>query len=1122
MSSSDESEYAISMPIVKKNPNYYAVSSDDSEVPRRRPITKNVPVDDSGGSDDSDGSDVESPKEKPSTNDSVSDIETSVSVVDPIQALLNVVNPEHAAVIKALQQKTADLEEKACQMEVEVQTFKRKADEAVVENERLAKRLKTIEDEAAKKTTAEMGTETVTEAVTETAAAAKNTAEMAAETVAETVAETAAKNTTGTAAKKDVETATEREVEEEQVLEIYSSYTPLVSGGSKHPTQLCSSTNLADLLPTELTGSLQAHLHEKTVKNEALSDAQLEAIALTRRRNMIDKCAFIVGDATGVGKSRIALGFIANHYAFTGKKTRVLYLSIGNLFDDVSRDAKAIKLENKFKNGATIKKKGEPIRIDESMLFVPHTAIRAFTAKRLLAWLLTNKTKAVEEKEPILIIDEVHKFTNKTKSGQECAELLNAAHEAGVHIMLLSATFASNVSQLELTAKATGMIKSVVHKVHPVEGFGELARSIRRLGEVGLEALTMQLRTSGGYISRSLSMEGVEFELVEAPMSAVDEGRYKQAATLWKDLRDVPIWNMQTGSVYHSASLRFFKALTMQIRLPAVIENAVEGLERGEQVVLTCLTTDEASIKRSAAAAEAEDGADAEGDDGVDEVEATNRLRNGTLLDNILQVIAVARKAAAGNDKAIESLKGIELRAKALDLPVVAAIDTAKHRLAAALGNDRSKVVELTGRKKHVECDFGDDLSDKTNWKIVDRTEGLLDGKRRFQEGTARVAIVSAAASTGTSLHDVNGARRRVIALELPYSSQQYNQSAGRYHRSGQRSAPVMVLPVLPGVKAESRFAASICARLAQLGAISTGDRRSGAGVVDFGAAAELSGAIANRAACKLNEKHPDIDLGSTPTAIRLMNRCLAMRPSKGNKIMDEFVEMVKQVAREARGKNPRVIEMHVDGNVLTEVDSFERVEVKGVRGRSLVKHLKRDDGLTFEAASAQCGSFGSKTVAFYQKSHVAKIDVASPVAMVEVDGGIATICRPNGKKTRQTEAEFRSTAFVRVTAESARAKWNEWYVKRVKTEIYVVTLPLIDFICTNYVDSVGLVRLIDGQNTLLGMRVLKYDYDRQVKLKTEAKEKAQEKAQEDAHAEEQAESTTVGRSVAGCSTDPL
>ena len=870
--------------------------------------------------------------------------------------------------------------------------------------------------------------------------------------------------------------------EEDQELEVYSKYKPVINGGSPHPTALCSSTNLSDLISDEVRADLQCHLNHATVTNRKISDAQLEAIALCRRRNVVDKLAFACGDGTGVGKTRVALGNVLNQHAFvSGKKPRVLYISVANLYDDVVRDAKEIGLNAGIYNGNRMSKKGKAdICIADSILFVSHNVITSFTPQKLMHWLLEKKKKATPGKEPILIIDEVHKLANKTKRGSAAAELLNDAHVAGVHIMVLSATFASNVPQLELAAKVTGLIRSEMIPDHPICDFKTLSKTMRRLGEVGLEALTMQMKMSGGFVARSLGMQGVEFESIEAAMSVVDVTRYEAASAVWKDLFEVAdAFTMpKTQAVYYSASLRFFKALTMLIRLPAVISNAIDCLERGESVILTCLSTDEASISRSVAGVD--DDADDTDEIQVSETEAESRLKNGALLDCVLQIVSFARR---NTDSApvLDELSRIEARAKGLGLPVVGALDVAKHRLASALGNDRSKVVELTGRQKQLKCEFGNDLADKMNWAIVSRDESLLDGKKRFQDGTARVALLSAAASTGCSLHDLTGSRRVMIAMELPYSSIQFCQTAGRSHRSGQLSAPKIMLVTLPEVKAEARFAASICARLAQLGAISTGDRRSGAGCVDFGDSAALAGPVANKAALSAAIRY-NISLGSTPTSIKLMNRCLAKPPAEGNQIMQAFQDELSLLQSSAKGTSGRVKDIEVDGTRIKEIDSLDRLMPNGIAGRSMVKTYQIDNGVTFDAAVLKCVGIEKAKMGFYKKKNIMNHNVSSIVLAELVyyneDEYTVTLIRPNGSKTTIKGEGFPRAYEAIDEHEDARIEWDFWLKSssvfngsRFK-KFFVLTMPVIDLIASRYMSTLKLVRMQNDNSVLLGIHI--------------------------------------------------
>lgn len=94
----------------------------------------------------------------------------------------------------------------------------------------------------------------------------------------------------------------------------------------------------------------------------------------------------------------------------------------------------------------------------------------------------------------------------------------------------------------------------------------------------------------------------------------------------------------------------------------------------------------------------------------------------------------------------------------------------------------------------------------------------------RFQSGQARVILITRAGSTGISLHDTNGFPRLHILMELPWSSEDFLQQAGRTHRTGQLSAPTYVI-LTSSVPGEARFVNCVAQRVASLGALTYGDR---------------------------------------------------------------------------------------------------------------------------------------------------------------------------------------------------------------------------------------------------------------------------------------------------------
>jgi hypothetical protein len=847
-------------------------------------------------------------------------------------------------------------------------------------------------------------------------------------------------------------------------------YKPFTDGPD-HPTAVRHTQTSKLASPDPITDEEMQTLLAPKLRDGKLSAVQLDAVVLARKAHNAGK-AFIVGDATGLGKGRTGVGSLYNGFLLDHPETigrRAVYFSTAKVFETLVRDVRDMCVKASIIDVRNERDRTIPKGMD-SILFVSYYSLsgKPKDGKESAAKFIERYIRGAPNAGKVpMIIDESHTVKNcygngASASGIAAFQLFHDTRDLTT-MTFMSATAASRMEHLRLYAPFVGFVGDG-SSGGAAGAFISFDRLNQKLGNnkdaSALEFLSAELIRTGCMCSRALGYDGITFSEETVNMPAEWRAMHDAATVVFDRLYDT---NLFTGPGrlphYYSEALRFFKCLSLSGKVASTIEVAKDRLSKGMNVVISMMSTGEAAAGRAvAAAAAAVDAEDEEvvtvADAGVREtllglitkaeeyheqdtkegftalaymadvrsliVEGSEdaddwvgeyvflsgmndkesmwccfegavglvrtALDDETLQVDLLRGVArnqgigeefltgeacidlkldeVKRLSALPDNKALRRTMGFDLlclrrEAVCLNLPSIAPLDELKDALG---GSDH--VAELTGRKKFLERDATSD-----GWKPVTRRRKVELDIADFQAVPPRkkAAVLSLASSTGISLHaDGEGAGRRcMIMFELPWSAEQAMQQIGRVHRAGQESAPEYVL-MCSDRGFDTRFSATVAARLASLGAIASGDRETVTtsqklrlrGTADLDADQFVSPRAHDAVLSLYSEAdyrpyfdQMRIDIQHV-TGRKFMNRALALPCADSDKVFDAFVDAVHEAISKAeqQGTASKPIEM-------ITVDDDRVKLLKTMVSPTLnaeINVFRIDKGMTFDDAKAK------------------------------------------------------------------------------------------------------------------------------------------------------------------------
>ena len=650
-----------------------------------------------------------------------------------------------------------------------------------------------------------------------------------------------------------------------------------IADARPHPTKLVQSAAMAAVAPPR--PSYRPHLPPRLLSADILSDAQLESVIYAGEAHTghlagsytVDETydlvsaapegaanavrfrrGWFLGDGTGAGKGRQVAAIILDNW-LKGRRKAVWISKSDKLIEDAERDWTAVGGYRSDIVPLSRFRQGAAIALDEGILFTTYATLRTQAkgdkvsrVQQIVDWL-------GGEFDGVIVFDEAHAMANAagdkgergekkpSQQGQAGLRLQHALHDA--RILYVSATGATTVQNLAYAARlglwGTGDF--------PFATRADFVSAMEKGGVAAMEVLARDLKALGLYAARSLSFEGIEYEIVEHQLTSEQIRIYDAYADafqiihrhLTEALKAANItgeggntYNRNAKAAARSAfevnKQRFFNHLLSAMKCPTLIASIARDLEAGQACVLQVVSTNEALLDRRLAEIPSSEWGDLSIDITPREY-VLDYLKNSFPIqlfelftddEGILHSRpaydeagnpVISREAVERRDRMIEHLASLP--------PVQGALDQILHRFGVDL------VAEVTGRSRRI-VKRGDRLCVENRPASANFAETAA-----FMDDDKRILVFSDAGGTGRSYHAdlaCKNQRQRIhYLLEPGWRADAAIQGLGRSNRTNQKQPPVF-RPVATDVKGEKRFLSTIARRLDTLGAITRGQRQTG------------------------------------------------------------------------------------------------------------------------------------------------------------------------------------------------------------------------------------------------------------------------------------------------------
>jgi hypothetical protein len=507
-------------------------------------------------------------------------------------------------------------------------------------------------------------------------------------------------------------------------------------------------------------------------------------------------------------------------------------------------------------------RQGTPIRLTEGILFTTYATLRSgdregkvSRLQQILDW-LGGEDGDARRFDGVIVFDESHALANAagdkgargdkapSQQGKAGLRLQHALPDA--RVLYVSATGATTVHNLAY-AQRLGLWGGVDF---PFATRGEFVQAVEAGGVAAMEVLARDLKALGLYAARSLSYDGIEYQIVEHGLTPEQIRIYDAYAEAFQVIHNNltaaleasnvtgrggtlnPQAKSAARSAFESAKQRFFNHLITAMKTPTLIAMIERDLADGHASVIQLVSTGEALLERKLADIPSEEWGDIQ-------VDVTPREAIGTYLlhafptqlhEPVSDEDGNITSAPVWRDgQPVQCKEAVERRDRMIErLASLAPVQASLDQIVQRFGTDQ--VAEVTGRSRRIVRKVEGDGVERLCVETRPASANLAE-TQAFMDDEKRLLVFSDAGGTGRSYHADLGCRNQRLRvhylLEAGWKADSAIQGLGRSNRTNQAQPPLF-RPVTTDVKAEKRFLSTIARRLDTLGAITKGQRQTG------------------------------------------------------------------------------------------------------------------------------------------------------------------------------------------------------------------------------------------------------------------------------------------------------